>query len=301
MSTAMQELLRPAGAETMARPTPGRPTAEAIEAYRASVISGKMDVATLAAAWKIEAEWRKDRATYEVRLARRRDLDVLLPELEAKATEAKERLERSGALAGMSIAGLDVDALVGQLRDANPELGDVGTLADLAGAVLLHVRSIEPRLKNAAWEAGQRVQTLRETAERALIDSASRTLHSEHQSLGHRMASLGGAITARQPVLDAEQEIERCKHRLCEFAAGRDPDRRGLMWVVGGGEREPEPIPVLYRKARARLDELMALAARREEAEQANATDREAIAELQKQQAAVRERMLQPEQMRWSG
>jgi len=258
-------------------------------------MAGRCDMAVLDAARRIKAEWQRDRKTHEQRLAHRRALDEDVPRLEQAALAAETEAKKARALADDVLAD---DLSLAQLRTILREVCP-NTPTGAPDQIATALQGLRPRamlLADRASDARRRASDTRDQARRGLIDTAATELHKQIDRLREQLQSLGARMRGRQPMLDAPGQIAD-QRRVCEgIASGTRAlgvEYKNFIW-------QPVDARQAYLSARERLENLRTLAAGHDAAVKANEQDRRAEAAIYQKVETTMEKMLLPENMRWS-
>jgi hypothetical protein len=270
--------------------------------YEQSVFSGQCDEGVLFAARRIRAEWEADRRTFLARREACKTLAERVPELDERARQAARAAAEAEAFARSAIPDtVTIADLRARISAAGPKLR-VGTPAELAAA-LAWLGDTSPsgylgRLKSGALAARAAVADSVNRARQVLSQTAADHREPELSRLGGKIAEIESRIRSRQEVLAAESQAALVKVQCEQLARGERPPT--FSSIIGQRQR---PLAELYRAARAQLDHLCDLLARRPDAERDNARDLAELATLREKLAAAQQaalvRLAQPENMRW--
>jgi len=298
MATIMEET----STEKLGKPKVSRSDRKA---YQQSVLDNVCDSKINFAARRLDCEWRADRRTYEVRLQACKTLKEDVPELERVAAEAARAAAEAESFARSAVPNtLTVAELRARLHAAHPNL-PASTPAELAQGLLFLVGTMPGQhignLKSKAISARSAVADTISRARQVLNQTAAEHREDpEVAKLAAKIAELEHRIRGREPILGAEGQATLARAECEKLARGDRPS--DFSSYHQPGQQRP-PLAALYRAARARLDSLLDLVARKPDAIRDNQRDLEELTQLrvklaETQRASV-DRLADPKAMRW--
>jgi hypothetical protein len=275
--------------------------------YEQSVLDGVCSDEILFGARRIKNEWTRDRATFEARQQACEVLRVKVPELERVAAGAARAAAEAEAFSRGTIAdSMSVAELRQRIAAAHPTLR-VGTPTELAAALQWFTGTMPNQgvgiLKSKAITARAAVQDTIARAQQVLRQTAAEHREDpEVARLAGKMAELESRIRSRHEVLAAESKVAAARAQCEKIASGDRPS--DFSSYHQPGQQRP-PLATLYRAARARLDQLLDLVARKPDAARDNQRDLEELAQLKvklgETQHAALVRLADPKAMKWCG
>jgi len=271
---------------------PAGPPNAAIEAYRKAVF----DVAqgkrpdrgggieeVIRDSWRTRQEFREDLATFAARVSAVRNLATKVPKFKQQLAEAQqaEHDSRPDVLTEKPLADF---ATLGELAAG---LAVLRSQQEGRGTMTVCGEKLEVnRLRN-------RLRGLESEALRTLATTADPELHNRVEQLGRERTGVEIRMkdSERANVLRAAGAIEQLEQTLAELDAAID---------ANAPETEPGMRRTRRKELRGRLARFRTLDRRRASVEQANAADEAELERIEKQAAAVREKLQAPENMRWA-